>query len=53
MDVWWVVGGKGQPVTPHASWKKALGEAAASQGCVWGGNWKWSKDPQHVEYFKK
>ncbi len=53
MDVWWVVGGKGQPAAPYISWKKALGVAVASQGCVWGGNWKWKKDPPHVEYFKK
>ena len=53
MDVWWVVKGKGQPAAPHASWKKALAVAVAAQGCAWGGNWKWKKDPPHVEYFKK
>jgi hypothetical protein len=53
MDVWWVVKGKGQPAAPYASWKQALGEAAAAHDCVWGGNWEWKYDPPHVEYFKR
>jgi len=53
MDVWWVVNGKGQPAAPLAPWKKALAAAVAAQGCAWGGNWRWKKDPPHVEYFKK
>lgn len=53
MDVWWVVGGKGQPAARWASWRKRLDEATKAQGCAWGGSWQWKKDRPHVECFLK